>query len=107
MGRGIGKIQLRILEVLEELTRRNRRDWFSLLLVVVFLYHQEQVDHEYGSNPSRLGRFVVDWSHTKNEHRRIWESCKMLERRGHIEIRISKENVWGGCTRYMEIKKKI
>jgi len=107
MGRGLGKVQIRILEVLEELTRRNKRDWFSLLLVVVFLYHQEQVDPEYGGNPGRLGRFVVDWTHSKNERRRIWESCRALEKRGLIQIRIVRENVWGGCTRYMEIKKKI
>lgn len=108
--RKIGKIQKRILEVLNELTRRNKRDWFSLQFVTVFLYHQEQVDPEYGSNPGRLGKFVVNWTHTKNEHRRIWESCRALEKRGYLEIKIvtqkegKEKGIWGGTQKWMEVK---
>ena len=108
--RSIGHVQKRILEVLNELTRRNKRDWFSLLLIVVFLYHQGQVDPKYGDNPGRLGKFIVNWDHTKNEHRRIWESCRALEKRGLIQIRIVRQKegkekgIWGGIQRYMEVK---
>lgn len=106
--RSIGHIQKRILEVLNELTRidRQHRDWWSLLLVTVFLYHREQADPNYGSNPSRLGKFVVNWSHTKNEKRRVWESSKMLEKRGLIETRVIRINRWGGETKYMQLRLK-
>jgi hypothetical protein len=110
MGRGIGRIQEKILSVLEELTRRNKRDWFSLSFVTVFLYTPHQIDPEHERNRNRIGEFVVDWSYEKKHHRRVWESTRMLEKRGLIEVRIRRKDegriggTWGGIQKWMEMK---
>jgi hypothetical protein len=110
--RKIGKIQKRILEVLAELTRRNKRDWFSLQFITVFLYHQGQVDPEYGSNPSRLGKFILNWSYSENERRRIWESSRALEKRELIQIKIVREKegkekgTFGVAQKWLELRLK-
>ncbi|MBA7554609.1 hypothetical protein ES705_47236 [subsurface metagenome] len=111
MGQGLGKIQKRILEVLAELTRRNERDWFSLHFVTVFLYTPWQIDPDHERNRNRIGKFIADWNMERKHHRRCWESTRMLERRGFVEIRIRKRDegrigrTWGGCTRWMEVRK--
>ena len=106
MGQGLGHIQRRILEVLEELTRRSARDWFSLQFVTVFLYRQHQVDPKHERNRNRFGEFREDWTFSKNEHRRVWESTRALERKGLVECVIRKKDkkTWGGETRWMEIR---
>ena len=108
MGRGLGKIQKQILTVLEELTRRNKRDYFSLSFVTIYLYHPHRLDPLHERNVGRIAPFREDWSCGDNERRRIWESCRGLEARKMIEIRIIKEirPTWGGCTRWMEVRLK-
>ena len=112
MGRGLGKIQLKILSTLEELTKRNRRDWFSLQFVTVFLYTPWQIDPSHGKNQYRLGRFIENWNYERGHHRRVWESCRALEKRGLVECRIvlrdegKEKGTWGGGTRWMEMKIK-
>jgi len=106
MGSGLGSVQKRILKVLEELTKWNDRDWFSLLVVTISLYTPWQLNPRHPRNSRLIGGFIEDWSYGKNEKRRTWESCRALEKRGLIEIRIVRRNTWGGVTRYMEIKKR-
>lgn len=107
MGHGVGHVQKKILEALEELTRRNKRDWFSSVFLTIFLYTPWQVDPTHERNSNRIGgRFVVDWNCGQNERRRVWESCRALERRGLIEIKIMRRNVWGGSTKWMEMRLK-
>ena len=112
MGQGLGHIQRRILEVLAELTRRNKRNWFSLAFVTVFLYTPHQIDPEHPRNRNRIGKFRVDWRYEKKHHRRGWESTRMLEKRGLVEVRIRRRDegriggIWGGEQKWMEIRLK-
>lgn len=108
MGRGLGKIQKRVLEVLSSIEGRwiSKKDfeeqWVSLHIVVIKTYHPEQLN---GSK----GRF--DWNYSKNEHRRIWESVKTLEKRGLVKVRIGRikgsgwETRFGGIQRWMEVRR--
>lgn len=109
MGQGIGKIQKRILRTLEDIdetyieVRNRERRWVWLNVLVIMVYHPE---HLVGSKES------WHWGYSKNEHRRIWESVKGLERRGLTETRIIKAKElglrvrFGGCTRWLEVRKR-
>jgi hypothetical protein len=110
MGRGIGRIQEKILSVLEELTRRNKRDWFSLSFVTVFLYTPWQLDPTHERNRGRIKPFVLNWNCGQNERRRVWESVRMLEKRGLVQTRIEKikgsgiEARFGGIQLWLEVR---
>ena len=85
MGKGLGRIQQRILEVLKGIDSRwfsqknFAQRWVSLNILVLAVYNKP-------INPrARLGR-----DYSKNEHRRVWESTRMLERRGLVETRREK-----------------
>jgi len=107
MGSGLGHIQKRILTVLktieeryiEEASREKRWIWLNILIIKTY-------------NPQRLegDKRGWDWRYSKNQHRRIWESVRMLEKRGLVECRIRKakevglRTKFGGCTRWMEVR---
>jgi len=109
MGKGLGKIQKKILEVLDELKTRDQKDWFSLRVVVIFLYTPWQIDRKHERNRDII-EFRKDWSYGKNEHRRIWESVRMLEKRGLVKVRIERvkgsgyATKWSGIQRWMEVR---
>ena len=71
-------------------------------ILIIMVYHPEQI----AGNKEDW-----NWGYGKNEHRRIWESVKGLERRGLTETRIVKPKAlglkvrFGGCTRWQEIRK--
>ena len=105
MGRGIGKIQKRILEVLKTIDSQwcSNKDfaqrWVSLNILILAVYNKPL-------NPrARLGK-----DYSKNEHRRCWESVRMLEKRGLVQTRIERikgsgyATRWGGIQRWMEVK---
>jgi len=105
MGKGLGKIQRRILEVLKGIDSRwfsqknFAQRWVSLNILVLAVYNKP-------INPrARLGR-----DYSKNEHRRVWESTRMLEKRGLVRVRIERikgsgyATRWGGIQRWMEVK---
>lgn len=108
MGAGIGTIQKRILRTLEDIDERyievgsREQRWIWLNILIIMVYHPE---HLAGNKES------WHWGYSKNEHRRIWESCKGLKRRGLIEERIIKAKAlglkvrFGGTTRWLEIRK--
>ncbi len=110
MGRGIGYIQKRILEVLETIpdryiTKENRPlRWVWLNLLVILVYHPHQLEGKEKED--------WDWTEGKNKHRRIWESVKGLEKRGLIETRIvTVKDIgfnprFGKCQRWMEVRIK-
>ena len=111
MGQGLGHIQKRILEILEELTRRDDlRDWFTLRLITIFLYTPWQVDREHERNIN-VFEFKKDWSFGKNEYRRVWESVKGLEKRGLVRCRMRRRKegktggTFGGWQRLMQVRK--
>ena len=94
MGKGLGKIQKRILEILDKIDSRwcSRKDfhqhWVSLNILILAVYNKP-------INPrARLGK-----DYNKNEHRRIWESTRMLEKRGLVKVRIEKIKGGGWQTR--------
>ena len=107
MGKGIGKIQHRILATLKDIderyiTKENRPlrwVWMNVLVIMVYNPHQLEGDKR-----------EWDWRYGKNEHRRVWESCKMLEKRGLVQTRIVKikeigvKPKFGGCTRWQEVR---
>lgn len=112
MSRGIGKIQRKVLQVLETIDPKwysiysvKDRDehWVQLNRVIILLYHPEQMDRSLG---------YYDWSYSKNEHRRIWESVTALKRRGYLETRIRMKHegriggVWGGIQKRLEVRIK-
>ena len=74
--------------------------------------YPERVDREHEKNIGKLGEFVVDWTHSRNEHRRIWESVRALEMRGYLETKIRKQKegkekgIWGGTQKWMEVRIK-
>jgi len=105
MGKGLGKIQKRILEVLDKIDGKwcSQRDhserWVSLNILILAVYNRSL-------NPrARRGR---DYSY--NEHRRVWESARMLEKRGLVKLRIERikgsgyATRWGGLQRWMEVR---
>lgn len=107
MGRGIGKIQRRILEILKTIDNQwcSRKDftqrWVSLNLLILAVYNRPL-------NPrARRGK-----DYSLNQHRRIWESARMLERRGLIEVRKEKikgsgiEARKGGLQLWLEVRMK-
>lgn len=108
MGRGLGKIQIKILETLETMEERHmetesrRERWIWLIILTIKVYHPQRL---------RGDKREWIWSYSKNEHRRVWESVKMLERRGLIQTRIitAKEAgikpAWGGIQSWMEVRK--
>ena len=110
MGREIGHIQKRILTVLETINDRYiapenkplRWVWMNILVILVYCPQQLSADKKAD----------WDWSYSKNEHRRVWESVRGLERRGLVETRImTAKNIgikgrFGGCTIWKEIRKK-
>jgi len=88
MGKGLGKTQKRILEILDKIDSRwcSRKDfrqrWISLNILALAVYDRPL-------NPrARRGK-----DYSLNEHRRIWGSVKGLERRGLVETR--KEKIKG------------
>lgn len=108
MGQGLGKIQKKILETLEGISERyiekdsREQRWVWLNVLVIMVYHPEQIAGEKRN---------WNWGYSKNEHRRIWESCKGLKRRGLIEERTVKAKAlglkvgFGGTNRWLEIRK--
>ncbi|KPL01677.1 MAG: hypothetical protein AMJ73_10245 [candidate division Zixibacteria bacterium SM1_73] len=105
MSKGLGKIQKRILEVLDRIDSRwcSRKDfaqrWVSLNIMILAVYNKPL-------NPrARLGK-----DYNKNEHRRIWESVRMLEKRGLVHTRIEKikgsgvEARKGGIQLWLEVR---
>lgn len=109
MGQGLGKIQKRILETLESIDERyievrsREKRWVWLNVLVIMVYHPEQL----AGNKENW-----NWGYENKEHRRIWESCKGLKRRGLTEERIIKAKElglkvrFGGCTHWLEVRKK-
>jgi hypothetical protein len=65
------------------------------------VYHREELNEMMG---------VKDLRFSKNEHRRAWESVRMLEKRGLVRVRIERikgsgyATRWGGIQRWMEVK---
>ena len=110
MGRGIGYIQKRILEVLETLDERYitpenrglRWIWMNILIIMVHNPQQLEGDKKEEWN----------WGYGKNEARRIWESIKGLEGRELVQTRIVKAKAlglrtkFGGCQRWLECRKR-
>lgn len=105
MGRGIGKIQKRILEVLKTIDSQwcSNKDftqrWISLNILALAVYDKPL-------NPTaRRGK-----DYSLNEHRRIWGSVKSLERRGLVETRKEKikgsgiEARRGGLQLWLEVR---
>ena len=88
MSKGIGRIQRRILEVLRSIDEKwcSNKDydqrWVSLNILVLAVY-DKPIDPR-----ARRGR-----EYSFNEHRRVWESTRMLEKRNMVEVR--KEQIKG------------
>ena len=107
MGNGLGRIQRKILKVLDEIESRwiSAKDkdqrWVGLDVVTFMVYHREELNERMG---------VKDLRFSKNEHRRIWESVRTLEKRGLVRVRIERikgsgyATRWGGIQRWMEVK---
>lgn len=107
MSKGLGRIQREILTVLrnmdERYIERGSRElrWVWLNVLIIMVYHPKQLQGE----KSRW-----NWNYSVNEHRRIWESVRTLEKRGLVECRIRRVKVvrlkvkFGGCTRWMEVR---
>lgn len=107
MGQGLGKIQKRILTVLKTIEERyiekasRERRWVWLNVLIIMLYHPQQLEGD---------KRGWDWSYGKNEHRRVWESVKGLERRGLVQPRIEKikgsgiEARFGGIQLWLEVR---
>ena len=107
MSRGIGVIQKRILSVLDNIdsrwisTKDKEERWVGLDVVTFMTYHREELNERMG---------VKDLRFSKNEHRRVWESVRMLEKRGLVRVRIERikgsgyATRWGGIQRWMEVK---
>ena len=107
MGQGLGKIQKRILTVLKTIEERyiekasRERRWIWLNILIIKVYHPQQLEGE---------KRGWNWSYGKNEHRRIWESVKGLEKRGLVQTRIEKikgsgiEARFGGIQLWLEVR---
>jgi len=107
MSKGLGKIQRKILEVLGNIDSHwcSAKDfaqrWVSLNILILAVYHAERI------NPrARVGK-----EFSNSEHRRIWESVRMLEKRGLVEVRMEKikgsgiEARRGGIQLWLEVRK--
>jgi len=107
MGRGLGYIQRKILSVLDRIDSRwisakdKEKRWVSLDIVTFMVYHPEELE---GSLEYR------DLKIEKNQHRRVWESSRMLEKRGLVEVRIERikgsgyKARFGGIQRWLEVR---
>ncbi len=107
MGKGLGKIQKRILKVLDEIESRwiseknKEQRWVSLDIVTFMTYHKDELNEKMG---------VRDLRFDKNKHRRCWESVRTLEKRGLVQIRIERikgsgyATRFGGIQRWMEVR---
>ncbi len=107
MGKGLGRIQRKILKVLDEIESRwvsakdKEQRWVGLDVLTFMVYHKEELNEGMG---------VRDLRFSRNEHRRIWESSRMLEKRGLVKVRIERikgsgyATRWGGIQRWMEVK---
>lgn len=107
MGQGLGKIQKRILTVLKTIEERyiekesRERRWIWLNILIIKVYHPQQLEGD---------KKGWDWGYSKNQHRRIWESVKDLERRGLVQTRIIKvkeaglRTKFGGIQWWMEVR---
>ncbi len=107
MGKGLGRIQRKILKVLDEIESRwvsakdKEERWVGLDVVTFMTYHKEKLNETMG---------VRDLRFSKNEHRRIWEPVRMLEKRGLVRVRIERikgsgyATRWGGIQRWMEVR---
>ncbi len=107
MGKGLGRIQRKILKVLDEIESRwvsakdKEERWVGLDVVTFMTYHQGELNERMG---------VKDLRFSKNEHRRVWESVRMLEKRGLVKVRIERikgsgyATRWGGIQRWMEVR---
>ncbi len=107
MGNGLGRIQRKILKVLDEIERRwisakdKEQRWVGLDILTFMTYHKEELNEKMG---------VRDLRFSKNEHRRIWESVRTLEKRGLVRVRIERikgsgyATRFGGIQRWMEVR---
>ena len=107
MGKGLGRIQRKILKVLDEIESRwisakdKEQRWVGLDVLTFMVYHKEEL---------REGMGVRDLKFERKEHRRIWESCWMLQKRGLTEVRIVRvkeaglRTRFGGIQKWMEIR---
>ena len=107
MGKGLGRIQRKILKVLDGIESRwvSAKDkdqrWVGLDILTFMTYHKEELNEKMG---------VRDLRFSKNEHRRIWESVRTWEKRGLVRVRIERikgsgyATRWGGIQRWMEVK---
>lgn len=107
MGHGLGYVQKKILTVLRTIDERyiekesREQRWVWLNVLIIMTYHPQQLEGD---------KRGWSWGYSVNEHRRIWESCKGLEARGMIQVRIVKakeiglRTKFGGCTRWMEVR---
>ena len=75
--------------------------WVGLDVLTFMVYHKEELNERMG---------VRDLKFSKNEHRRVWESVKGLERRGLVQTRIEKikgsgiEARKGGIQLWLEVR---
>ena len=107
MGKGLGKIQRKRLKVLGEIVSRwisnkdKEQRWVGLDILTFMTYHKEELNERME---------VRDLKFSKNEHRRVWESVKGLERRGLVQTRIEKikgsgiEARFGGIQLWLEVR---
>ena len=97
MGKGLGKIQRRILEVLRNMDERyiekesREKRWVWLNILIIKLYHPQQLEGD---------KRGWNWGYSEGEHRRIWESARMLEKRGLVQTRIIRVKEAGLKTRF-------
>jgi len=92
MSTEIGYVQKRILEILSNIDSRwcSAKDfdqrWVSLNLIILAVYDK----------PLNIG---ARWGreYTPNQHRRVWESCRTLEKRKMVQVR--KESIKGSGLR--------
>lgn len=99
MGRGLGRIQRRVLKLL----RGEELKWVGLYVLIIKCYHPEQLDKEKARE-----RGYYDWSYSEVERKITWRSVKALERRGLVKTRIryiGKERKGrGGLCRWLEVQ---
>jgi hypothetical protein len=108
MGRGLGKIQRKILTTLKTIDERyievasREKRWVWLNILIIKMYHPHQLEGD---------KRGWNWNYGINEYRGVWGSLKGLKMRGLIETRIVKAKELGfkmkrgGCTRWLEIRK--
>lgn len=103
MGRGLGRIQKRILRILKS----EEREWVGLNTLIVKTYHPEQLDRKEAEK-----RGYYDWSYSDTERKVTYRSVKALERRGKVQVRIRDidegriGHTFGGLRRWMEVSLK-